>query len=445
MIRQRKKLSKYLLFSALLHVFIALAISRIYAQQPQPYKTLRIIGTVKIQYKEPEKPPPPKPKVMAKNEPTKKEVPKKKEIPRPKPQKVIPPKVVQKEQSVNAPAQGQSPERAVVQDRASSGVPGLKGTLGAPGDQPGMRASGGIPNARLETKIGGQGLTPGLTHGSMSLPSGTGTLPGAGGKDLAGFRMGSSVSGTGVGQIDMPGRGGRGGTGGRADEGPGAGLATTGRTGIGGGTGTTGIGVGSTQGMGKVDSDPGGKGTGGGGGPGTGAFGAGGYGPTGAGSNPGIVNRAGDRVKNAQDLPTRSEIPEEKRSGALGKKEFQAEVGKSLNPSSQPIEEPANRGYENALQGEINKDLYSLRKIHEDWVNLNIPNIPKALQITVELDTVNNRPKILKVDFHNPSLSQKIVDDLTSKIRSWKFESLFDGKDDPQKWPIKLSGKISWQ
>jgi hypothetical protein len=297
----------------------------------------------------------------------------------------------------------------------------------------------------LDTKIGGTGLTPGLTHGTMTLPAGTGRLPGAGGKDLAGFRMGSSPTGTGVGQVDIPGRGGRGGTGGRADEGPGAGLADTGRVGIGGGTGTTGIGVGSTEGMGEIDSEPGGKGTGGGGGPGTGVIGSSGYNPSGVSRAPSLATRPESKSQNNQGLPKRNEIPEGKRTEISGKKDFRADLGKDMTTAPQPIEKPDNRGYEDALQGEINKDLYSLRKMHEDWVNLKIPNIPKALQITVELNSVNGKPKILNLDLHNPSLSQKAIDDLTKKIRSWKFESLYDGKDDPQKWPIKLSGKVSWQ
>ncbi len=83
--------------------------------------------------------------------------------------------------------------------------------------------------------------------------------------------------------------------------------------------------------------------------------------------------------------------------------------------------------------------------MHEDWKNLDIPNIPKALQITIEVDGRSGKPSISKLDFHNPSLESRVVSDLTSKIKSWKFESLFDGKSDPEKWPIRLSGKVSWQ
>lgn len=106
---------------------------------------------------------------------------------------------------------------------------------------------------------------------------------------------------------------------------------------------------------------------------------------------------------------------------------------------------PVSRGFEDALQEEINKDLYSLRKMYEDWQNLKIPDIPKALQITIELNTEEGKPKILSINFHNATLSPRIKDDLTKKIRGWKFKSLYDGKDDPQKWPIKLTGRVTWQ
>lgn len=445
MIQQKKKLSKYLLISALIHILIGLLISQIYAQPPQARRTLKIIGTIKLQDKEPE-PPPPKPRMVAKTEATKKAVPKKKERPKPAPQKVTPPKVTQ-QPVVKDPLQSQpAAEKAPEKSRSDSGVPGLKGTRGAPGDRPGMRASGGIVNPTLETKIGGTGLTPGISHGTMKLPAGTGRIPGAGGKDLAGFRLGSQPTGTGVGSVDIDGRGGSGGTRGRADDGPGAGVANTGRIGVGAGKGTTGIGVGATEGMGELDSEPGGTGTGGGG-TGPGGLGSSGYSPTGVRGTPGVAtNPPGYASRNSQVSPTRRDIPDnEKLTSAPGKKEFQADVGKDMTTAPQPIEKPANRGYENALQLEINKNLYSLRKMHEDWTNLEIPNIPKALQITIDLDGKNGKASILKLDFHNPSLENKVVNDLTSKIKSWKFDSLFDGKNDPEKWPIKLSGKVSWQ
>ena len=83
--------------------------------------------------------------------------------------------------------------------------------------------------------------------------------------------------------------------------------------------------------------------------------------------------------------------------------------------------------------------------MHEDWQNRKIPGIPKTLQLTVDLDLQKGKVKLLKVDFHNPSLPAEIKSDLTERIRGWKFRSLYDGKDDPQKWPIRLAGKISWQ
>ena len=83
--------------------------------------------------------------------------------------------------------------------------------------------------------------------------------------------------------------------------------------------------------------------------------------------------------------------------------------------------------------------------MYEDWQNLKIPDIPKVLQITVELDTEKGKPKLLKIDFHRAVLDPKIKDDLTKKIRDWKFQSLYDGENNPKKWPVKLTGKISWQ
>ena len=109
------------------------------------------------------------------------------------------------------------------------------------------------------------------------------------------------------------------------------------------------------------------------------------------------------------------------------------------------LDEPASEGFDDVLAGEINKHMHTLRKMHEDWQNLKVPKIPKVLQITIELDTEKGKPKLIKADFHNPALAARITNDLTKKIKEWKFESLYDGKDDPKKWPIKLRGKISWQ
>jgi hypothetical protein len=151
------------------------------------------------------------------------------------------------------------------------------------------------------------------------------------------------------------------------------------------------------------------------------------------------------KTDSGKESPGKKDIPEEKRSGAVGKKEFRADLAKSMTNVTQVLDKPASGKFEDALQGEINKHLYSLRKMHEDWQNLKVPNIPRALQITIELDMEKGRPKLLKADFHNAALAARIRDDLTKKIKEWKFESLYDGKDDPRKWPIKLTGKISWQ
>lgn len=452
---RKNKLSKYLIPSILLHILLALMMSRIYAQQPQNIRKLEIISSVRVQYEEPE--PPPKPKVVAKTEPQKttpkkKEIPKKREKPKTAPQKIEPPKVTQQARQTKAPA-GMAlgtPDR----NMSTSGAPSLKGTYGAPGDRPGMSASGGINHPNLTTKAGGTGLSPGITHGSMKVPAGSGRLPGAGGKEAAGFRLGSSPTGTGAGQVDIAGRGGSGGSYGRDNEGPGAGSSTTGRLNVRGGQGTTGLGVGAADGVGGSGSEPGGSGTGGegsgagtggeGGGPGPGGAGSGGYQMAESRGAPNLPD-TGQKARSSQELPGRGELPEEKRSGATGKKEFKANLERGTANIAQNVEEPAKRGFEDALQGEINKDLYSLRKLHEDWQNLKLSNIPKTLQITIELGTEKSKPKILKLDFHNPSLPPKIVNDLTKKIKSWKFESLYDGKDDPDKWPIKLTGKISWQ
>jgi hypothetical protein len=67
------------------------------------------------------------------------------------------------------------------------------------------------------------------------------------------------------------------------------------------------------------------------------------------------------------------------------------------------------------------------------------------LQITIELGSEKGKPKLMKLNLHQAKVSSRIRDDLTSKIKTWKFASLFDGRNDPDKWPIKLSGKISWQ
>jgi hypothetical protein len=112
---------------------------------------------------------------------------------------------------------------------------------------------------------------------------------------------------------------------------------------------------------------------------------------------------------------------------------------------AQDIDRPESRGFDDDLVKEISKHMVSLRKMHEDWHNRKLANIPKVLQITLDLDMEKGKPKLLKADFHNSALSPVIVKNLTDEIKSWKFESLYDGQDDPKKWPIKLAGKISWQ
>ena len=136
---------------------------------------------------------------------------------------------------------------------------------------------------------------------------------------------------------------------------------------------------------------------------------------------------------------------EEKRGGTTGKEEFKAEAKTNMTRTDRTIYRPEERVFEDALQGDIIRNLNGLRKMHEDWQNRNIPDIPKVLQITIELGLEKGKPKLLKLDLHKTGISSKIKDDLTKKIKTWKFKSLFDGKDDPKKWPIKLTGKISWQ
>ena len=75
--------------------------------------------------------------------------------------------------------------------------------------------------------------------------------------------------------------------------------------------------------------------------------------------------------------------------------------------------------------------------MYEDWENSKVPNIPKALQITIELGSENGKPKLIKLNLHQAKVSARIRDDLTTKIKTWKFESLFDGQNDPDKWVIR--------
>ncbi|HGJ65125.1 TPA: hypothetical protein ENS27_07015 [bacterium] len=103
-----------------------------------------------------------------------------------------------------------------------------------------------------------------------------------------------------------------------------------------------------------------------------------------------------------------------------------------------------NRNFGEVLQEEINKDLHSLRKLYEDWNNSKLSDIPKALQITVVVNKSGNQVTVSSIDFHT-KLNSRISDDLTKRIKSWKFASLNDGKDDPTEWPVKMNGRISWQ
>ena len=114
---REKKLSRYILISAVVHIIAALAMSRIYAESPQRGKLLAIVSAVKIQYKEPE--PPPKPKVEV-TQPKEKTQPKE-EVPKvtPKPKEVVAPKVEQQKQRVSAPAPGLALESAPQRSRTA--------------------------------------------------------------------------------------------------------------------------------------------------------------------------------------------------------------------------------------------------------------------------------------------------------------------------------------
>lgn len=435
---RNKKLSRYLIVSALVHLLIALAMSRIYAEQPRRHRLLQIVGTVKIQYKEPE--PPPEPEVVTKVQPKEKPAPREKKQEPKVTKEVAPPKVIQQKRRVSAPAPGLAFEKAPQRSRSAPGVVGTqtKGTQGPGGDLPGMRASAGINSPRLNPRTGGSGLSPGQMHGSIEMPTGTGRLPGKGGSAVAGFRAGVPQARGGIGRVEIPGSGG---SDGRTADGPGAGVAVS-RSDLGGGKATTGLGVGTVDGMGEIDSEPTGGEPDGGGGGGPGMVGRGTVESRGG---PSLANRSGSSSRDDKELPATKKLPEEKRTGGIGRKEFKADLTRDMTSVTQTLNEPASTGFEDALQGEINKNLYSLRKMHEDWRNRKIPNIPKALQITIELGMEKGKPKLLNVDFHNPALPSTIKNDLNEKIKEWKFESLYDGKDDPEKWPIKLSGKVSWQ
>jgi len=438
---RESKLSKFLIVSGVLHILIALVMSRIYAEQPQRHRSLEIKSAVRIQYEEPEPPPKPKPVIKP---PPKKIAPKKKkpepeEKPKVTPQKVTPPKVTRQRRRMSASAPSLGTGNAPQQSRIAPGIAGIKGARGPVNELPTASSASGIENPNVTTKTGGTGLAPGRTHGSMKMPTGTSDIPGSGGKEIAGFRMGSSGTGSGVGEADISGSGGRGG---KSDEGPGSGLAShVSRINTGGGKGTTGLGVGSSDGMAKVGVES----TGSKPGDGRGAPGTGGHQSDSSRSAPSLTTAVKPNTGKGKELPATKNIPEEKRDGATGKKEFKTGAKTDMTKTDQSIGKPEESDLEDVLQSEINRNLHGLRKMYEDWQNLKIPDIPKVLQITVELGAEKGKPKLLKVDLHKSGISSRIKDDLTKKIKTWEFKSLFDGEDDPKKWPIKLSGKISWQ
>ena len=415
--------------------------SGIYAEQPQRHRPLEIKSAVRVQYKEPE--PPPKPKVVAKVQPRKvapkKEEPKPKEEPKITPQEVEPPKVARRRRRMSTTAPSLGVGTASRQSRRAPGVSSIEGARGSMDELPTAHSSGGIEHPDLVTKAGGTGLTSDLTHGSMKTPEGTSSFPGAGGKEIAGFRTGTPNAGSGVGELEVSGSSGRTG---KADKGPGTGVSTfAGRVSAGDGRGTTGLDAGKSDGMDEVDSESAGSKSG----KGRGDPGLGGY-QTGSSRNaPDLTTGSVPRDEKAKELPGTKSIPEEKRDGATGKEEFKADAKTNMTSADQTIDKPEKRAFEDALQGEIIRNLHGLRKMHEDWQNLSIPAVPKVLQITVELGLEKGKLKLLKLDLHKTSISSRIKDDLTKKIKTWKFKSLFDGKDDPKKWPIKLTGKISWQ
>lgn len=327
--------------------------------------------------------------------------------------------------------------------QGSAGSPGLKGTRGDPGDRPGMMSAGGIVNKDLITKSGGTGIRSERIYDNMVIPAGTGENFGAGGKDISGFQFGVSEKGRGAGKVDIPGRGGSGGSRGLGNEGPGQGLATG--TGKGAGGKGTGIGIGDGSGTGGMGTGSGYGGTGSGSGKGGGGLG----GPGSAGvdldsprSNPNLLVRTASANDNIKESPRKATTVDDKRS-AVEKEGFKAELGKDMSSGkSTVIEKTPERNYGDALQDEINRDVHALRKLYEDWQNAKLPNIPKTLQITVILDS---GPKVSSIDFHDASLNARIKDDLTKRIRSWQFKSLSDGVNDPTSWPVKLNGRISWQ
>lgn len=404
---RENKLAKYLIVSGLLHLLIAVAMAKIYAEQPQRHKPLMIKKAVRIQYEEPE--PPPKPKVVIPPQPKKvtpkKVEPKPKEEPKVVPQKVEPPKSTRRRRRMSAAASSLGNDTSSQKRVSAPGVAAMKGARGSMDEGPTAASASGISDPNIVTKTGGIGLSPGRTHGSMAMPEGTGHLPGAGGKEVAGFRIGNSGTGTGVGEIDVSGSGGRGG---KSDEGPGTGRSSfASKVNVGGGQGTTGLGAGKSDGMDQVDSAPAGNKPGGGSGDGPGT---GGYDAGGSRSAPSLTGGSGSKSGNIKELPSTKNIPEDKRDGALGKKEFKADAKTDMTAAKQAIEKPEERGFTDAFQSEINKNLHDLRKIHENWQNSKLSNIPRVLQITIELKLEKGKPKLQKLELHKSDLSSRIKD-----------------------------------
>jgi len=362
------------------------------------------------------------------------------------------PKVTQKrvEQKVETQPAWQA---ALLKSRSSGGQgapgsSGQEGRRGSPGDRPGMRRAGGIVSEDMITKTGGTGIRSNRIEDNMVIPAGKGEDFGAGGKDTSGFKFGLIDDGKGSGRVDIAGRGGSGGSGGLGETGPGQGLATGTGKGTGGGSGT-GIGIGDGTGKGGMGTGTGdgeGLGTGSGKGIGDGGPGTGGYEVKAASrSNPNPATRPSSGNSGATGSPRKTQVTEDKRS-AIEREGFKADIGKDMEgPKVDAPKKDDKRNFGDVLQDEINRDLNTLRKLHEDWNNSKVAGIPKALQITVVLNKSGSKLSVSSIDFHNSSLSSRVTDDLTKRIKTWKFKSLIDGKDDPTSWPVKLNGRVSWQ
>jgi len=443
--RKRKKLPLIIFVSSsIFHFLMAVVLSYVAVKQPEmtfPFRAYDRTKSLDVLFLKEEEPLPRieikekfKPVVTEKSKVTMKE---KQQVV----QKSVPEKVETK------PAW----EAALLNNRnkggqGSAGSPGLKGTRGNPGDRPGMMSAGGIVNKDIITQSGGTGIRSERIYDNMVIPAGTGENFGAGGKDISGFQFGVNEKGRGTGRADIPGRGGSGGSRGLGEDGPGQGLATG--TGKGAGGKGTGIGLGDGSGTGGMGTGSGYGGTGSG--SGKGGSGPGGPGSTGIDlnsprSNPNLLVRTASANDNIKESPRKASTIDDKRS-AIEKEGFKADLGKDMSSGkSTVVEKTPERNYGDALQDEINRDIHALRKLYEDWQNAKLPNIPKTLQITVVLDSSSSGPKVSSIDFHDASLNARVKDDLTKRIRSWQFKSLSDGINDPTSWPVKLSGRISWQ